>query len=318
MRGLALVLGALALTGCEVAMEPPASPVPQAAQPGALRQTVEPAAPVSAPSARSAALREYYTGLQNARLTGGLLRTDGGGPDTPYTDTMLVRNFARIALEEEYVRGAGLRPSGGADSRIKKWLQPVRMVAEFGPSVPVDQAVTDRNALIAYARRLASVTNHPVSVETEAPNFHVLFVGVEDLPLVAPRVRALVPDANARILALFDRLPRSIHCLVLAFSREPGGYEYGTAIAVIRAEHPDLMRLSCIHEEVAQGLGLANDSPLARPSIFNDDDEFALLTRHDADLLTLLYDPALRPGMTPEEALRIVETRATALVAGGS
>ena len=31
-------------------------------------------------------------------------------------------------------------------------------------------------------------------------------------------------------------------------------------------DDPDLLRLSCMHEEIAQGLGLANDSPLARPS----------------------------------------------------
>ena len=40
---------------------------------------------------------------------------------------------------------------------------------------------------------------------------------------------------------------------------------YTRAFAVIRAEHPDLLRLSCLHEEIAQGLGLANDSPRARP-----------------------------------------------------
>jgi hypothetical protein len=54
---------------------------------------------------------------------------------------------------------------------------------------------------------------------------------------------------------------------------------YTRAVAVVRAEHPDLLRQSCIHEEIAQGLGLPNDSPAARPSIFNDDEEFALLTR---------------------------------------
>ena len=67
---------------------------------------------------------------------------------------------------------------------------------------------------------------------------------------------------------------------------------------MIRAEHPDLLRLSCLHEEIAQGLGLSNDSPAARPSIFNDDEEFALLTRHDELLLTMLYDPRMIPGMS--------------------
>jgi len=61
-----------------------------------------------------------------------------------------------------------------------------------------------------------------------------------------------------------------------------------------------------VHEELAQGLGLANDSPAARPSIFNDDDEFALLTSHDEKLLAILYDPRLRAGMDVDTALPVV------------
>ncbi len=83
---------------------------------------------------------------------------------------------------------------------------------------------------------------------------------------------------------------------------------------MIRAEHPDLLRLSCLHEEIAQGLGLANDSPLARPSIFNDDEEFGLLTTHDEYLLKMLYDPRIRPGMTAEEAIPVARTIANELL----
>ena len=76
----------------------------------------------------------------------------------------------------------------------------------------------------------------------------------------------------------------------------PGaGAAYSNAVAVIRAELPDRMRLSCIHEELAQGMGLANDSPDARPSIFNDDEEFAYLTTHDERMLRML---AAAPGET--------------------
>ena len=78
------------------------------------------------------------------------------------------------------------------------------------------------------------------------------------------------------------------------------------------------MRLSCIHEEIAQGLGLANDSPTARPSIFNDDEEFALLTTQDELMLKILYNPALRPGMTESEARPIVESLAARLLGGDS
>ncbi|WP_150122244.1 DUF2927 domain-containing protein, partial [Sulfitobacter sp. HI0129] len=91
---------------------------------------------------------------------------------------------------------------------------------------------------------------------------------------------------------------------------------YTAAVAVIRTENPDLLRLSCIHEELAQGLGLANDSPAARPSIFNDDDEFALLTRHDELLLKMLYDPRLRPGMSAIEAAPFTRVIARELTGG--
>ena len=89
-------------------------------------------------------------------------------------------------------------------------------------------------------------------------------------------------------------------------------------MAVIRSELPQRMFQSCVHEELAQGMGLANDSPRARPSIFNDDEEFAYLTRHDELLLRILYDPRLVPGMTEAEARPVVQTIATELLGGNS
>src|SRR5690606_30868465 len=74
----------------------------------------------------------------------------------------------------------------------------------------------------------------------------------------------------------------------------------------IGSEATGIMRRLCLHEEITQGLGLTNDSD-ARPSIFNDDQEFALLTDHDRLLLRTLYDPRLKPGMTEAEAMPLVK-----------
>ncbi|EPX75759.1 DUF2927 domain-containing protein [Salipiger mucosus] len=309
-----------ALSACETSqLAPRSTSVAPASRPDGLRREPAPARPQapSGPSQASLELERYYARVQADLLAQGLLRTDGGGPDTPFTDTMLARNFERIALAEEYERGAGLRPSSGRLGRIKKWVKPVRVSAEFGASVGADRRVTDRNMLTQFLNRLGRVTGHPISMtRPETANFHVLFMSEDDKGAIAPRVRELVPDVNPASLEVFRNLPRSIHCLVIAFSDTPGGYDYGTAIAVIRAEHPDLLRRSCIHEEVAQGLGLGNDSPEARPSIFNDDDEFALLTTHDERLLEILYDPRLRPGMSAEEARPIVRSLAAGLTDG--
>ena len=57
-----------------------------------------PAPEAPPPSAQSQALRTYYARVQNDLLARGLMRTDGGGPDTPFTPDMLARNFERIAF----------------------------------------------------------------------------------------------------------------------------------------------------------------------------------------------------------------------------
>jgi hypothetical protein len=126
-------------------------------------------------------------------------------------------------------------------------------------------------------------------------NFHVLYINRDTQRQVGDLVRSLVPGISAVTVSEMERLPRFTFCSVYAFSEAGGGSTYVAAIAIIRDEHPPLLRRSCVHEEVAQGLGLPNDSPAARPSIFNDDEEFALLTRHDELLLRILYDRRLTP-----------------------
>jgi hypothetical protein len=318
-RHIGLALGLLAgLAACDNSkLAPRQTDVPPSARPEGLKPVV-PEAPPRRRSLASRDLETYYANIQADLLAQGLLRTDGGGPDTPFTDTMLLRNFERIALAEEYERGAGLRPSRGELGRIKKWNKPVRVAVEFGALVPEDQRVQNSNMVSQYVRRLAGISGHPIAMDGSDTNFHVLFMSEDDKAEIAPRIRALVPDVNPASLKIFENLPRSIHCLVIAFSETPGGYDYGEAIAVIRSEHPDLLRRSCIHEEMAQGLGLGNDSPQARPSIFNDDDEFALLTTHDEMLLKLLYDPKVKPGMDVDEVRPIVAARAAELLGGPS
>ena len=71
-------------------------------------------------------------------------------------------------------------------------------------------------------------------------------------------------------------------------------------MAIVRAEHPPRPRRSCFEEEPAQAMELTDDSAETSPSIFGDE-EFGVLTRHDEALLRMLYDPHLRPGMTPAE-----------------
>ncbi|WP_372884617.1 DUF2927 domain-containing protein [Shimia sp.] len=295
LRYSLLTLVMVALAACE------------ALSPSGDERAPETAAPAS-PESR--ALGAYYAGVQRDLLARGLLRTDGGGPDTPYTASTLARNFERIAFFEEYERDQGFRKSAGQSGELRRWAGPVRVALEFGASVPAAVQAADRATVKAYLARLAGVTGHPVSLNVRRANFHVLVMGVDDAAQLSARLRQIVPGLGSATLGLFVAPPRDIHCLVVAFSSDRASGTYETAIALVRAEHPDLMRESCYHEEIAQGLGLANDSPDARPSIFNDDDEFALLTSHDEALLAMLYDPRLGIGMTLDEARPVIQRMA--------
>lgn len=278
-----------------------------------------PAPPPAAaqPSAASQAVKAHFTRVQSELLSMGLLRSDGGGPDTPFNDRQLAENFLQIALFDEYARG----PSGPVqrltESRLRRWEQPVRVGLRFGASVPAATRATDTARIRSYLARLSRLTGHPVSLSDQAPNFIVHIVNEDERRAIGPSVQAALPGLSAGELAGITQMPLSTYCLVYALSDGDSG-RYSRAVAVIRAEHPDLLRLSCMHEEIAQGLGLANDSPRARPSIFNDDEEFALLTGQDELMLRMLYSPELRPGMSLSEARPIVQSLARRLVGGES
>ena len=311
VRHLGALATAAALAACSAAPALSPTPVPRPAPAPA------PVAPAPAPvSAESAALSAYYAQVQADLLAQGLLRTDGGGADTPFTDTMLAENFIRIAMFDEYARNAG----GGlvaqqTQSRLRRWQGPVRVEVTFGASVPPQKQATDRARISSYLQRLSSLTGHPISMVQTGGNFHVQVVNEDERRALGPVIARTLPGLGPADIAGLTNLPRSTYCIVYAIS--PGSAStYNAAYAVIRAEHPDLLRLSCLHEEIAQGLGLANDSPLARPSIFNDDEEFALLTRQDELMLRLLYSPALRPGMTAAEARPVVQALSRQMLGG--
>lgn len=305
---MALALLAGALSGCDLTA-PPASPPPPPMQVVAPERYT--------PSAESTALRAYYAQVQATLLSRGLMRTDQGRVDAPFNARMLADNFVRIALFDEFVSTPAGYVQRETESILRRWVGPVRVGLRFGDSMPPDRRATERARVGSYLARLSQVTGHPIRLADGAPNFFIFILDEDERRAMGPQIVAAMPGFTTAETAAFTGMPTSTYCQVSVQSDRATGV-YVRALAVIRAEHPDLLHLSCLHEEIAQGLGLPNDSARARPSIFNDDQEFALLTPHDELLLRLLYHPALRPGMSVREARPIVESLASALLGGES
>ncbi|MEO1536464.1 MAG: DUF2927 domain-containing protein [Pseudomonadota bacterium] len=308
LRGVTLGVVLLLLAGCgelRGLFGEPATPAPQ------------PLAVTEEPSPASKALSDYYARVEAGHRTRGLLRIDGGGPDVPFDERRLAETFMSIAFAKEFSDVGATLVRQETESILRRWEDPVRIEVIFGSSVSPMQRADDRAAINRFADRLNRTTGHPVSLVDRDGNFRVLVLSEDERRVAGPTLKRLIPTIRQREIDVIETLGRESYCLVVA--ADPGNDGViGQAAAVIRNELPLLLRQSCIHEELAQGLGLANDSPNARPSIFNDDDEFGRLTSMDEAMLGILYSSRLQPGMEAEVARPIVRSIANTLLGSSS
>jgi len=293
--GLAVAL--IGLAGCGGLPGVPGDP-PEV-RPAALTSVAPPVEPAE-PERR---LVEFYAEVEGELTASGRMRRETAPEDAPYTVDDLVRNFERIALYNEYVDVGGRFVRSETPSSLRRWDRPVRVVVMTGPSVPPEEAARDRANVAAFTNRLARITGLDMSITTDQDvNFLVLFMNEAERAAFSDQVSARYPEFAPAVMGAFRDTALDTFCTAYAFGDPDDPSTYSAVMILIRAEHPPLTRQSCVHEEMAQAMGLPNDSPDARPSLFNDSLEFALLTEHDEILLRMLYDPRLEPGMSATEA----------------
>lgn len=248
----------------------------------------------------SAELAAYYAKMQQTFQERGLLKTIRSVPPSAMDTSSIKRDFLEIALHTEY--GGGLSATGSKASKpLLRWEEPVRLQVMFGASVSKDRRVKDLKAISNYTNTLARLTRHPMTVNPNKPNFHVLVVNEAERKSLSKTLPKLIPGVSKSVVRNVSKMRPNHLCLVVAEPYADRSKGFKQAVAIVRAEHPDVMRASCIQEELAQGLGLSNDCREAWPSIFNDDQEFAYLTQRDEVLLRMLYDPKLKSGMSASE-----------------
>jgi len=243
---------------------------------------------------------EDYAAYEAKLRAKGKLRTETAPQDAPYDATDLVRNFERIALHHEAEITRPGDEGNWKQNPLQRWHGPLNY-SLFGNAVtPADRATVAR-----LMDRIARLTGLEIAeVETES-NFQILITTPEEHDDFSANLAQFTP-ALAKTFDLWRQTPRLICVASNLFSSEDGNL-IAAGMIVIGSETSGILRRACLHEEIVQSLGLANDHPEVRPSIFNDDGEFALITEHDEHLLRILYDPRLEPGMTAAQAMPIVE-----------
>jgi len=249
-----------------------------------------------------------YAEVTGAVQAAGGMRTERAPADAPFGAADLAQNFERIVFFTEFALEDSALIPRETEARLMKWATPIRYRL-VGDAVTLD----DIDAYAALARRLSAATG--LSIARAGPdeddNLLILILSRAARRQAAEFLAAANSPARAGLLYRLRGDDYSIPCAA-SVSTGPDSPAITQAIILIKAETAGILRESCAHEEFAQALGPGNDFDGARPSIFNDDQEFALLTAHDEMILRVLYDPRLRPGMTRAEGMPI----ARAIIAG--
>ena len=260
---------------------------------------------------KEAKLKKYYSRLEERKTSLGLLRQDGGGVDTPFDVDDIVEAFGQLAFYNEYdIDKNKLLPNTNAVS-LAKWKSNTNILVRFGTSIDKKQKEKDLLEINGLTRNLSEITNHKIEFSKQNENMYVVIANQEEIKTLIGEIGLTRPEFDPTRIPIITQLPKDIHCMAMtSMSSEPNS-AISSALVIIRSELPEIMRRACFHEEIAQSLGLTNDSHFARPSIFNDDDEFATLTKFDEILLRILYDHRLQPGISEKEAAQLVKQIAT-------
>jgi hypothetical protein len=205
---------------------------------------------------------------------------------TRFTAAELERGFMALAFGSDLRIGA--RPRG-----IRRFNHAIR--AEIVPGGSVDRAAAMRAVLEDYARQV--------------PGLHLSVASAGDADV---QVRLIdEKDFNAALEAAFGaRIARTFiartdpQCMTSVKSNAAGDIVH--AISFIIVDKGDDVFLDCAYHELLHAFGLSNHDQRNVWTTLNQNRMVGYLTVYDRDLLDILYDPRIRPGMPPRAARTVL------------
>jgi hypothetical protein len=243
---------------------------------------------------------EAYSRLTDDLLSKGHLRIDTKPKDAPFDTIGLARSFRDVTFQYEFHFDGDQIVNQPLPKPLKRWRGTIRYKL-------IGDAHTweDAREIEQLTARIGNLTGLTFVRSSDA---HDMLISIAS-PEGREQVSQQFADRNMPVYKerydIWRRTPNWMCGATLSASNADRS-RLVYAHIFIGSEVTGLLRKACIQEEIVQSLGLTNDSDEARPSIFNDDQEFAILTDHDALLLQVLYDPRLKPGMPADQAMPIV------------
>ena len=216
----------------------------------------------------------------------------GPMPDAPpqytrFSAAEVTRGFLALAFGSDFL--VGKMPKG-----IRRYDHPIR--AHVLSDSKIDRAAAMTRVLEEYARRVPNL--HLAVVTGDAPA-DVEVRLIEEKNFKAALEAAFGPRIARRFIARTDPI-----CMTSVRSDAEGAI--ARSVSFIIVDKGDRVFFDCAYHEVLHALGLPNHDQHNPWTTLNQRRMVGYLSVYDHALLTLLYDPRIRPGMRRTQAAALL------------
>ena len=211
---------------------------------------------------------------------------------THFSNAELERGFLALAFGSDLRIGA--RPLG-----IRRFDQPIRVRIIGGGSV--DRTTAMSKVIEDYARAVPKLALSVVP-STAPAEVELRLIDEKDF-------RSALQSAFGEKITKTFVMRTDPQCMTSVRSTADGKIVHSVSFIIV--DKGDDVFLDCAYHELLHAFGLSNHDQHNAWTTLNQNRMVGYLTIYDRSLLTLLYDPHIKPGMTMRQA-RLVLPRAIA------
>jgi hypothetical protein len=206
---------------------------------------------------------------------------------TRFTAKELTRGFLALAFGSDLRLGAKPRGIRRFDGEVGTY------VVSAGS---VDRTAAMQSIIAEYGNKIPHLSVTPASSE-DAADIVVHLIDEKNFE------NALI-DAFGRATARAFVEKTDPQCMTSVKSRGDGTIV--RAVSFVIVDKGDRVFRDCAYHEMLHALGLSNHDQSNPWTSLNQNRVVGYLTAYDRALLTLLYDPRIRPGMSRKEVARVL------------
>jgi hypothetical protein len=185
---------------------------------------------------------------------------------------------------------------------LSRWIDQFRLLV-FGQQADVRDAVSAVGA-VSRASHLSMVVMSTPRPGEQLPNSFLVVNAPLDT-IFRTSLRPMLASAFAGNMEAVDNFITTVvavqPCWVLPVWSDPRQVILKGAVIGVDSRQPRPVIQRCILRQVAAATGLLGPDGFLPRSVFSPEASVLRLSYEDTEMLRLLYSPALKPGMTPDE-----------------